>query len=85
MDIKLGQLGIREMLGIILLTAGAFLFYRFIQHKMNKNLKMNEILLAALFIFGPTLFITGIYLLLTIKKGDEKLPKHKLIHQEKSK
>ena len=24
----------------------------------------------------------GIYLLLTIKRGDEKLPKHKLIHEE---
>ena len=46
---------------------------------------MNEVALAALFIFGPTLLIIGIYLLLTIKKGDDKLPKHKLIQTEKSK
>ena len=82
MEIKLGQLGIREMLGIILLTSGAFLFYSFIQHKIKRNSKMNEVALAALFIFGPTLLIIGIYLLLTIKKGDDKLPKHKLIQTE---
>jgi len=85
MDVKLGQLGIREMLGIILFTIGTFLFYRFIQHKTNGKLKMNEKLLALFFVFGPILLLMGIYLLLTIKRGDEKLPKHKLIHEEKSK
>ena len=77
MNIKLGKIVIRETLAVILLTIGAFFFYRFIKYQTNKNLKITDAARAGLLIFGPTLLVMGIYLLFTIDKNDEKMPKHK--------